>query len=150
MNHRKTIVGIVSFIIAASVVLAVCSCGRQQQKPEEKAATPTAVAEKKEGVVEKECLDFSGTWDTNRGDLTITQTDCTAEGTLAGTGGGYYKVEGAVTENTFDFSWKGPAGRGRGYLTLDKSADTLSGELGEGDNTTGKGKWDGFRKKEEK
>jgi hypothetical protein len=137
--HR---IGIIPPVISLVLIAALClpACRRAGEKPQEptkekEVTVPTAQAEV--------CSNFAGKWDTNRGELTVTQNGCEAEGTLAGIGGGHYRLEGHVTGDTWDFAWKGPAGRGKGYLTMDPAGGTFTGEHGEGDNNTGKGRWDG-------
>lgn len=136
---RSYFIGIVCLaaLLALTVALGLPGCRKaaeEQAQPE--AITPmTAPAE--------ECAWFVGTWDVNLGELKVTQEGCEAKGTLKGTGGGYYALEGHVTGDTWDFSWKGPEGRGQGYLTMDPAGGKFIGEHGDGDSNTGKGKWDG-------
>lgn len=143
MKRCKSI-GLFSLIVflALLLALAVVACrrggGEAEPPVDTGGAMPTAPAEV--------CASFAGTWDVNLGELTITQEGCEAEGKLKGTGGGYYALEGHVTGDTWDFSWKGPEGRGRGYLTMDPAGGKFIGEHGEGDGNTGKGKWDGVLK----
>lgn len=139
---RHTVIWIIflSALLALSLALTLPGCrkGREAAKdqPKETEATvPTAPAEI--------CSLFVGTWDTNHGELTVVQEGCEAVGTLKGIGGGYYKLEGHVTNDTWDFKWKGPEGRGRGYFTMDPAGGKFIGENGDGENNTGKGTWDG-------
>jgi len=134
-------IDIVSLVVVIIAILAVglVGCGKRGGEvapPKDTGGTEmTAPAEV--------CTSFAGTWDVNLGELTVTQDGCDAKGTLKGTGGGYYALEGHITEDTWDFSWKGPGGRGRGYLTMDPAGGKFIGEHGEGDAITGKGRWDG-------
>jgi hypothetical protein len=134
--------GVITLVISLAFIVALSlpACRRAWEKPKEPAketevTVPTAPAEV--------CADFAGKWDTNRGELTVVQKGCGAEGTLKGIGGGYYKLEGHVTNDTWDFTWKGPAGRGKGYFTMDPAGGKFTGEHGDGDSNTGKGRWDG-------
>jgi hypothetical protein len=134
-------IGIFCLVVLVSLALAagITACRRGGDvtgPPEDTGVTvPTAPAEV--------CASFAGTWDVNLGELKVVQEGCEAEGTLRGTGGGYYALEGHVTNDTWDFSWKGPEGRGHGYLTMDPAGGKFIGEHGDGDSNTGKGKWDG-------
>jgi hypothetical protein len=137
---RFHLIGVVFLIalFAAAVTLGIAGCRRAAETPAEpEAITPIAAPA-------EECASFVGTWDVNLGELTVVQEGCEAEGKLKGTGGGYYALEGHVTGDTWDFSWKGPEGRGHGYLTMDPAGGKFIGEHGDGDSTTGKGRWDGI------
>ncbi len=127
-------------LVLLTLAVGVTACrkggGDVTKPPEETGVTAPAVPA-------EVCASFAGTWDVNLGELKVIQEGCEAEGTLKGTGGGYYAIEGHVTNDTWDFSWKGPEGRGRGYLTMDPAGGKFIGEHGEGENNTGKGKWDG-------
>jgi len=142
MKHSYT-VGLLSLVALLVLILAVGlpACGRgakdAAEPPKETGTTPPAAPA-------EVCASFAGTWDVNLGELKVVQEGCEAEGTLKGTGGGYYALEGHVTDSTWDFSWKGPEGRGRGYLTMDPAGGKFIGEHGDGDLNTGKGKWDGM------
>jgi hypothetical protein len=138
---RSYTIGIICLVALLGLILAVSFTACRKAKEEVK--EPIKGTEVTEPAVPEEvCSSFVGTWDTNHGELTVTQEGCEAEGTLKGIGGGYYKIEGHVTNDTWDFSWKGPEGRGRGYFTMDPAGGKFIGENGEGENNTGKGKWD--------
>jgi hypothetical protein len=126
-----------TILLVAALGLSLPSCRKAREEIKEKKMEELKT-EKTEG-----CINFTGKWDTNNGELTVLQEGCAAEGTLAGVGGGYYKLEGQVTNDTWDFAWKGPEGRGRGYFTMDPEGGKFIGEHGDGENNTGKGKWDG-------
>jgi hypothetical protein len=128
-----SLVALLVLIIAVSLP----ACRRAAEKPAEPEVTELKTAQA------DECASFTGTWDTNRGKLTVVQEGCEAVGTLKGIGGGYYEFTGDVTSDTWDFEWKGPAGRGRGYFTIDPAGGTFTGEHGDGEDNTGTGKWDG-------
>ncbi len=139
MKRRRTfgLIFLVALIVVALAALPSCRRAREAREAakEKEAMVPTAPAEV--------CTSFAGTWDVNLGELKIIQNGCEATGTLKGTGGGYYALEGHVTGETWDFSWKGPEGRGHGYITMDPAGGKFVGERGEGDNNTGKGTFDG-------
>ena len=135
-------IGIIPFVVFLALIVAVGlpGCRRAGEKVKE----PAKESEVKEPTAPAEiCSLFAGKWDTNRGELDVVQEGCEAEGTLKGIGGGYYKFEGHVTNDTWDFKWKGPEGRGKGYFKMDPAGKKFTGEHGEGDNNTGKGSWDG-------
>ena len=134
--HR---IGFISLVALLALILAVTLPACRKAKEEAKEPKVTEL----KTVQAEVCASFTGTWDVNLGELKVVQEGCEAKGTLKGTGGGYYALEGHVTEDTWDFSWKGPEGRGRGYLTMDPAGGKFIGEHGEGENNTGKGKWDG-------
>jgi len=136
-RYRKIGLLVLAALLVASLALALPSCRKAREAMEEKKMEELK-AEKTEG-----CVNFTGVWDTNNGQLEVFQNGCVADGTLAGVGGGHYKLEGSVTNDTWDFTWKGPEGRGRGYFTMDPAGDKFIGEHGEGEENTGKGKWDG-------
>lgn len=140
---RSYTIGIVSLVALFALMSAVglSGCRKAGSDVAEPANEPEVVAPTAPAEV---CSLFAGTWDTNLGELKVVQEGCEAEGTLKGTGGGYYKLDGHVTNDTWDFSWKGPEGRGRGYLTMDPAGGKFIGEHGQGENNTGKGKWDGM------
>jgi hypothetical protein len=134
-------IGVLSLIALLSLILAVgivaCRKGGDVTEPPEDTGivVPTAPAEV--------CTSFAGTWDINLGELTVVQEGCEAEGKLKGTGGGYYALEGHVFNDTWQFSWKGPEGRGHGFFKMDPAGGKFVGEYGEGEMETGKGRWDG-------
>jgi hypothetical protein len=139
-RHNVIWIILLSALLAMTLALTLPGCRKAREEAKEQpnktdVIVPTAPAEV--------CAPFAGTWDTNHGELTVVQEGCEADGTLKGIGGGYYKLEGHVTNETWDFKWKGPEGRGRGYFTMDPVGGRFIGENGEGENNTGKGKWDG-------
>jgi hypothetical protein len=135
--YKRTGTLVLSLLLVTALVIALPACRKAREQIKEK-----KMEELKTETTEG-CVNFTGVWDTNNGELTVLQKGCEAEGTLKGIGGGYYKIEGAVTNETWDFSWKGPEGRGRGYFTMDPAGGKFIGEHGDGENNTGKGKWDG-------
>jgi len=137
-QHEKITMIFLFAILVMVFAISLPSCGRVKEEAKE-----TEVKELETPPPQEECADFAGKWDTNRGELEVKQEGCEAEGTLKGIGGGYYKFEGHVTEATWDFAWKGPEGRGKGYFTMDPALNAFIGEHGDGENNTGKGKWDG-------
>ena len=143
--NKRNLIFIITILISLFFVLSLISCRAICEKAKEKEMEKSDTEIETEEVVVYDCSDFSGNWDTNLGDLEISQKGCDAEGTLFGIGGGAYKIEGTVTDETFDFEWKGPKGRGMGYFKMDESGDKFVGEMGEGEENTGKGKWDGER-----
>ncbi len=141
--RRCYTIGTISLAALLALILAVAlpAC----RKAEEAAKEPEVTELKT--VQAEECTSFAGTWDTNRGELTVVQEGCEAVGTLKGIGGGYYEFNGDVMGDTWDFSWKGPAGRGSGSFTMDPAGDKFIGEHGDGEENTGSGRWDGTRVK---
>lgn len=137
MRHfRQSGLIVLTVLLVVSLALCLPSCRKMKEAAEERQMEKLK-AEKTEG-----CVNFTGVWDTNNGQLTVLQRGCAAEGTLVGIGGGHYKLTGNVTNDTWDFEWTGPAGSGRGYFTMDPEGNAFIGENGDGQNNTGKGKWD--------
>lgn len=128
---------VLTLLLVFCLALLLPSCRKMKEAAEERKMEKLQ-AEKTEG-----CVNFTGVWDTNNGQLTVLQRGCEAEGTLVGIGGGYYKLVGNVTNDTWDFEWNGPAGAGRGYYTMDPAGGAFIGENGDGENNTGRGAWDG-------
>ena len=137
-QYRKSGLIILTCILVVSLALCLPSCRKMKEAGKERRMEKLQ-AEKTDG-----CVNFTGVWDTNNGELTVLQEGCAAEGTLEGIGGGFYKLTGNVTNDTWDFEWNGPAGAGRGYFTMDPAGGKFIGEHGDGDVNTGKGKWDGI------
>lgn len=144
-RYRRELIFTLTILISLFFVFSLISCRALREKAKEKEMEEPETEMETEEAVVYDCADFLGNWDTNLGDLEISQRGCEAEGTLYGTGGGAYKIEGTVTDETLDFKWKGPKGRGMGYFKMDESGDKFVGEWGEGEENTGKGKWDGER-----
>ncbi len=138
-NYRKGFLLAITIILSISLLLSVFSCRALKEKAKEKQM------ERLKGVVTEGCVNFTGKWDTNLGDLDILQRGCEADGTLYAIGGGFYKFEGVVTDDTLDFSWIGPKGEGNGYFKMDESGSSFIGETGQGEENTGACKWDGER-----
>ena len=143
--HKRNLIFTITILVSLFFVFSLVSCRALREKAKEKEKEKAGTEIETEDVVVYDCTDFSGKWDTNLGDLEISQKGCDADGTLIGTGGGAYKIEGTVTDETFDFEWKGPKGRGMGYFKMDESGDKFVGETGEGEENTGQSKWDGER-----
>jgi hypothetical protein len=138
-KYRKGFLLAITIILSVSLLLSVFSCRALREKAKEKEM------ERLKGVVTEGCVNFTGVWDTNLGDLEILQRECEAEGFLHAIGGGVYKLEGVVTDMTLDFSWIGPKGEGSGYFLMDESKTSFKGETGQGEENTGTCKWDGER-----
>lgn len=138
-NYRKGFLLAITILLSIFLLLSVFSCRALKEKAKEK-----EMERLKEAVTEG-CVNFTGNWDTNLGDLEILQRGCEAEGTLYTIGGGFYKLQGVVTDMTLDFSWNGPKGEGSGYFKMDESGASFFGETGQGDENTGTCKWDGKR-----
>ncbi len=136
-QYRKGGLIILTCILVVSLALCLPSCRKMKEAGKERRMEKLQ-AEKTEG-----CVNFTGVWDTNNGELTVLQEGCAGEGTLEGIGGGFYKLTGNVTNDTWDFEWNGPAGAGRGYFTMDPAGGKFIGENGDGENNTGRGAWDG-------
>ena len=135
--YRQTGFIVLTFLLVISLALVLPSCRKMREASKER-EMENLKAEKTEG-----CVNFTGVWDTNNGELEVLQRGCDAEGTLKGIGGGFYELAGKVTNDTWDFEWNGPAGRGRGYFTMDPAGSKFIGENGDGENNTGRGTWDG-------
>ncbi len=129
---------IMTFLLVVSLAVTLPSCRKMRDNAKERQMEKLK-AEKTEG-----CVNITGVWDTNNGKLEVLQKGCEAEGTLEGIGGGYYRLIGNVTNDTWDFEWNGPAGRGRGFFTMDPAGGKFIGEHGDGENNTGNGAWDGM------
>ncbi len=136
-RYRQTGLILITCFLVISLALALPSCRKMREGAKER-QMERLKAEKTDG-----CVNFTGVWDTNNGELEVLQRGCTAEGTLKGIGGGFYKLVGNVTNDTWDFEWSGPAGSGRGYFTMDPAGAVFIGENGDGQNNTGRGTWDG-------
>jgi hypothetical protein len=136
-QYRKVGLIVLMSIIVVSLALFLPSCRKIKEAAKERQMEKLK-AEKTEG-----CVNFTGVWDTNNGELTVLQHGCDADGTLVGIGGGHYKLAGKVTNDTWDFEWNGPAGAGRGYFTMDPAGGKFIGENGDAENNTGRGTWDG-------
>ena len=134
---RKEVLVLLTLSISISLILSLPSCRAVRERAKEREM------EKLKAEVTEGCVNFTGIWDTNLGELEILQRGCDVEGTLEGTGGGFYRIEGAVVENTLDFEWKGPKGRGLGYFIMDESGNSFTGEYGDEEENSGRGVWDG-------
>jgi hypothetical protein len=136
-RYRKIGLLLLTLVLVCGLALSLPSCRKMREAAKEREMEKLK-AEKTEG-----CVNFTGVWDTNNGELTVLQHGCDAEGTLKGTGGGYYSLTGPVTNDTWDFEWSGPKGRGHGYFTMDPAGGKFIGENGQDENNTGGGNWDG-------
>lgn len=136
---KKLFFILLTLSISLSLMILLPSCRAAREKAKEREM------EKLKEEVTDGCVNFTGKWDTNLGELEILQRGCDAEGTLTGIGGGFYRIEGKVTEDVLDFEWKGPKGNGLGYFKMDESGDSFTGEYGDEEENTGKGVWDGER-----
>jgi hypothetical protein len=137
-RYGRTGLIILTSLLVISLALALPSCRKLREGAKERQM------EKLKAETTEGCVNFTGVWDTNNGKLEVLQKGCEAEGTLEGIGGGYYRLAGTVTNDTWDFEWNGPAGRGRGFFTMDPAGAKFIGEHGEGENNTGNGAWDGM------
>jgi hypothetical protein len=129
---------VLTSLLVVSLAFLLPSCRKMKEAAKERRM------EKLKAEITEGCVNFTGVWDTNNGELTVLQHGCEAEGNLAGIGGGYYNLTGNVTNDTWDFEWNGPAGRGRGYFTMDPAGNKFIGENGDAENNTGRGAWDGM------
>jgi hypothetical protein len=136
-RYKQTGIIVLTSLLVISLALFLPSCRKIKEAAKERQMEKLK-AEKTEG-----CLNFTGVWDTNNGELQVLQRGCEAEGTLVGIGGGLYNLTGTVTNDTWDFKWNGPAGTGRGYFTMDPAGIKFIGENGDGENNTGRGTWGG-------
>jgi len=135
-QYRRIGLIVLTSLLVVLLALALPSCRKMREAAKERRM------EKLQAETTEGCLNFTGVWDTNNGELTVLQKGCEAAGTLVGTGGGRYSLVGNVTNDTWDFEWSGPAGTGRGYFTMDPAGGKFIGENGDGENNTGRGAWD--------
>lgn len=92
-----------------------------------------------------QAADFSGSWDTNWGPVTIVQKGDRATGSYSGRFKG--KLEGDVIQNRFNFRWFQPNGEwGRGYFILSADGGSFNGRWGGGESDSDGGAWNGRRK----
>ncbi len=91
-RYRQSGLIVLTCLLVISLALFLPSCRKIREAAKEREMEKLK-AEKTEG-----CINFTGVWDTNNGELEVLQKGCDAEGTLKGIGGGFYKLTGTVTE----------------------------------------------------
>jgi len=90
-------------------------------------------------------LSFTGTWQTNWGPVTLSQTQNNVTGTY--TGGFSGDVEGKVDGKRLNFTWTQTNGEwGRGYFELANDGRSFKGRWGGGNSNNNGGSWDGTKK----
>ena len=82
------------------------------------------------------CANFSGTWNTTEGPVTISQNGCSLEGIFPSPIR-FHSLRGVVSGNRLTFDWEGPLGTGRGIITLDSTLNGFTGTWGYGPETKG-------------
>jgi len=137
-HYRRLFTIVIVVLVSAGIGFSV-SCRAVRERAKE------LKMEKLKSATPEGCVNYTGTWDTNLGSLEIIQEECEMNGVLYGNGGGIYKLEGTITDETCDFSWGGPGGAGLGYFKMDETKNKFVGEYGEGEQNTGNGVWDGTR-----
>ncbi len=97
-------------------------------------------------VAAQQAVNFSGTYQTNQGELIIMQTDKTVEGSYSGRATG--NISGTVSGNRLDYIWYQPEGRyGHGYFELFDNGRIVEirGRWGNGKSETDGGVWTGSK-----
>jgi len=84
---------------------------------------------------------FSGTWDSNWGQITLTQRGARVSGQYKGFRNG--SLSGESKGSLFTFKWTQVENRqhGRGYLQMTPDGMRLEGAWGYGTETSGGGRW---------
>ena len=80
-----------------------------------------------------------GVYESNRGQVTLSQSGSQISGTYACCGGG--KIMGTRSGNKIDYSWTQSSGSGKGVLTITQDGLVLNGAWGVGESATGGGGW---------
>jgi len=125
MKHRQRIVRYAAAFGATLLIIVAFGCA---------SAPPPAAPS---------CSDFTGTWNTTQGPLTIEQNGCAADGYFPSPTR-FSSFRGVVTGNRLEFSWEGPTGSGMGAIYINETLDAFTGTFGAGtslDDAT----WEGVR-----
>jgi hypothetical protein len=89
-------------------------------------------------------VDYTGTWSTEWGPLTMTQTDNKVSGDYGGSYPGTLK--GVVKGNTLIYAWYNKNGdKGRGVFRISADGNSFTGTWGRRNSTTDGGPWNGKR-----
>ncbi|MBR5091313.1 MAG: Ig-like domain-containing protein [Ruminiclostridium sp.] len=86
---------------------------------------------------------WTGTWETNWNDMTLTQSGSTVTGSYAYKGG---KISGTVSGNTLTGTWTQTNAKGKFKFVMSSDGKSFSGSYGYNDSAPGSSGWDGKRK----
>jgi hypothetical protein len=129
-------------LTAALALAALLACKKSEPSPE---PAPEPAAPAADTPTTATQTDFSGSWKTGWGPVTLTQSGSSVTGSYSGKFTG--KLDGTANGNVAELTWTQTNGEhGKARFTLASDGDSFKGTWGANSSYTNGGSWNGTRK----